>query len=209
MADLDALTDRLPIFPLPRLVMLPGERVPLHVFEPRYRALVEHLLEGHRTLGLATLQPVDDPGDPEHPPLHPEVGVGRIVRHQALPDGRSNIRVAFEQAGTVTGEVATDEPFRRVRLDLVPPAAPASYPAADGLRVLAAQVATLVGPLGTRERWFELQGAAYVDAMARMFLQDPDARRAYLVATDGAERVARVESALLDWLGRLQPVGES
>ncbi|MCB9682929.1 MAG: LON peptidase substrate-binding domain-containing protein [Alphaproteobacteria bacterium] len=198
--SVQGVVDPLPLFPLPGVVLLPGELLPLHVFEPRYRALVRHVLDGDGRLGIATLQPGFEATYDGAPPLYPEVGVGRILRHQALPDGRSNVLVVHEHVGRITAEHTVATPFRQVAVQLSPPVADAAYAPTPALGVLALQVAAAVGPLGPRERLFELEGAAWVDAMARLFLTDADDRRAYLRASTGAERVARVEAALLEVL---------
>ena len=51
------MPDVLPIFPLPRTVLLPGEVLPLHIFEPRYRDMVRDALGGHRVIGMVQLEP--------------------------------------------------------------------------------------------------------------------------------------------------------
>lgn len=77
---------RLPLFPLP-LVLLPGAPLPLHIFEPRYRQMVAHCLEGDRRFGLLYHDP-DRAG-----PFQLESGrigcVAEIVQFQPIPDGRS------------------------------------------------------------------------------------------------------------------------
>src|SRR5580658_9803631 len=80
-----------PLFPLPGLVHLPGAHLPLHIFEPRYRLMVKDALEGARLIAMATILPGFEPEHDGSPPIEPWVGVGRIVGHQQLPDGRSNI----------------------------------------------------------------------------------------------------------------------
>lgn len=77
---------RLPLFPLP-VVLFPGTPMPLHVFEPRYRQLVAHAVEGSEHFGLVYHDP------DRHGPFSTEDGgvgcVARILRYQPLPDGRS------------------------------------------------------------------------------------------------------------------------
>jgi hypothetical protein len=80
--------DWLPLFPLD-LALLPGALLPLHVFEPRYRALVRLSLEGDRPFGMVRM----------HDGNLAPVGCGaRIVQVlQAYPDGRSDILVRGEE----------------------------------------------------------------------------------------------------------------
>jgi ATP-dependent Lon protease len=79
---------RLPLFPLP-LVLYPGAPLPLHIFEPRYRQMMAHCLEGDRRFGLLYHDP-DRSG-----PFAMEAGrvgcVAEILQFQPLPDGRSNL----------------------------------------------------------------------------------------------------------------------
>lgn len=84
------MRQRLPLFPLP-LVLLPGAPLPLHVFEPRYRQLVAHCLEGDRRFGLVYHDP-DRSG-----PFDMESGrvgcVAEIMDFEPLADGRSLMEV--------------------------------------------------------------------------------------------------------------------
>jgi Lon protease-like protein len=82
----------LPIFPLPGAVLLPGTLLPLHIFEPRYRQMTRHCLEGHGHLAIALLDDSAATQEPDPPKslekIMKTVGVGRIVQHERLPDGR-------------------------------------------------------------------------------------------------------------------------
>ena len=83
--------DVTPLFPLPDVVFFPKTLLPLHVYEPRYRALAAEALEQGRAICTALLKPgweADYYGSPE---VYPVGCVGRIVHHQKLPDGRYNI----------------------------------------------------------------------------------------------------------------------
>lgn len=101
--------DDVAVFPLPGVVLLPEQRLPLHIFEPRYRAMVRDTLEGHGHLVVALLT---GPADGPSPAFARVATLGKIVAHQKLPDGRFNIlvegqlRVALEEL-----DVAT--PYRR------------------------------------------------------------------------------------------------
>lgn len=78
----------LPIFPLP-VVLLPGEVIPLHIFEQRYRDMIADVEAGNRLFGLSYFG-VDDPT-----PVKPGLGhlgcAAEIREIETMPDGRSNI----------------------------------------------------------------------------------------------------------------------
>src|SRR5262245_14132072 len=81
----------LPIFPLPDVVFFPETDLPLHIFEARYRQLLEDALEGERTIGIQLLDPAR-PSDADGRPALCAIGcAGTIVDHETLDDGRSNI----------------------------------------------------------------------------------------------------------------------
>ena len=81
----------LPLFPLPNVVLFPNVFLPLHIFEPRYRAMVADALDGDRLIGMVLLRPGWE-GDYEgRPPVFPIGCAGLISHHEQLPDGRYNI----------------------------------------------------------------------------------------------------------------------
>lgn len=79
----------LPLFPLPGTVLFPHTLLPLHVFEPRYRQLTEHVLEGHGHIGVVCCDPLR--GDAPVPDVAAVTGVGRVVRCERLSDGRFHL----------------------------------------------------------------------------------------------------------------------
>ena len=84
----EANLDGVPVFPLPHVVLLPEARLPLHVFEPRYRAMLADCLAAEpRAIVIAQI-------DRRGGRIAEVAGAGVIVEHQPLPDGRSNIVVA-------------------------------------------------------------------------------------------------------------------
>lgn len=93
LPDLAPALEALPLFPLPQTVLFPGALLPLHVFEPRYRALVRDILETHRALSVVLITNplvVDEHG---HPAIASVAGAGVIIDHHELPDGRFNILI--------------------------------------------------------------------------------------------------------------------
>ncbi len=82
---------RLPIFPLPTVVLFPKLRVPLHIFEPRYRQMAEQALRSDNQIGMVTVLP-DCIEEMAGDPAVYAIGCAGIIRDaQRLPDGRYNI----------------------------------------------------------------------------------------------------------------------
>jgi len=111
---------RLPLFPLPGVVLLPGTLLPLHIFEPRYRAMVADALEGDRLIGMAMLKPGWEQAE-EPPPIYEVGGAGEIVESEELEDGRSNIILEGRFRYRILGEARPD-PYRLARVEEIPAA---------------------------------------------------------------------------------------
>jgi ATP-dependent Lon protease len=106
--------EALPLFPLPQVVLLPGLLLPLHVFEPRYRKMVRDALDGHCAIGVVQIADparLDASGQPEIARIG---GVGTIVDHAELPNGRYNI-VLRGRARVELEELPFVPPYRRAR----------------------------------------------------------------------------------------------
>ncbi len=98
------LPSTIPIFPLPNAVLFPNVFMPLHIFEPRYRAMVADALAGDRIIGMVLLQPGYEP-DYERRPAVYAVGCAGVITHsEALPDGRFNIVLRGIEKFRITGE---------------------------------------------------------------------------------------------------------
>lgn len=82
-------TSPLRLFPLSSPALFPHCAAPLHVFEPRYRALTADALAGDCSIGMATVLPDALAGMAGDPPLFAIGCAGRIAEHERLPDGRT------------------------------------------------------------------------------------------------------------------------
>ena len=81
----------LPLFPLPNVVLFPNVLLPLHIFEDRYRAMVEDALGGDRIIGMVLLRDRAQDRIDEAPRVFP-IGCSGVISHcTALDDGRFNI----------------------------------------------------------------------------------------------------------------------
>jgi len=81
----------IPIFPLPNVVLFPNVFLPLHIFEPRYKAMLADALDGDRLIGMVLLRPGWEADYDGRPAVFPVGCAGLISHHERLPDGRHNI----------------------------------------------------------------------------------------------------------------------
>jgi hypothetical protein len=110
----------IPIFPLPNAVLFPNVFLPLHIFEPRYRAMVQDALEGDRIIGMVLLRPGYDADCAGRPPVFPIGCAGFITHAEPLPDGRFNIVLRGLDRFRVTGEEEEGRPYRIARVEVLP-----------------------------------------------------------------------------------------
>src|SRR5436309_832636 len=104
------LPPAIPLFPLPNVVLFPNVFLPLHIFEPRYRAMVADALKGDRIIGMALLRPGYEANYDGRPPVY-EVGCAGVITHsQPLADGRYDIVLRGLEKFRITGE-ANNEPY--------------------------------------------------------------------------------------------------
>jgi ATP-dependent Lon protease len=110
----------LPVFPLPNAVLFPGVSMGLHVFEPRYRAMMRHCIdEGPRAMAIAMLKPGFEPDYERQPPIFDVAGAGRIVAHRGNADGTFDLVLEGTQRVRLH-ELPFVPPFRRARAETLP-----------------------------------------------------------------------------------------
>lgn len=108
------VTKRLSIFPLPGAILFPGLQLPLHIFEPRYRALVGDALVRDRKIAMIQPQkPVDGA------PLYTVGCIGHIGEIEAMDDGRYNLVLEGETRFKVLRELDVATAFRQVEAELI------------------------------------------------------------------------------------------
>lgn len=131
----------LPIFPLPNVVLLPGMVLPLNVFEPRYLELVDHIRGGAGYLGIPLLRPGYEADYAGRPPIEEIFGVGRLIAHQRLPDGRRLIRVEGLGRVRLGHELPPRRAFREVAVTPLHEPPPRDL---NALALLRAQIERLI-----------------------------------------------------------------
>jgi len=90
----------------------------LHVFEPRYRALLEDALAGDRLIAMALLSPGWQPQYDGRPPLYPTACLGRITMHHQLEDGAYNVLLLGLCRVRLMGELAPLKTFREAKVEI-------------------------------------------------------------------------------------------
>jgi len=117
------MSELLPLFPLPNVVLFPNVFLPLHIFEPRYREMVADAVASDRMIGMALLRPGWERDYEGRPPVYP-IGCSGVITHvERLPDGRYNIVLRGIERFRIAGEqhdrsyrVAAVEPLREGEL---------------------------------------------------------------------------------------------
>lgn len=201
------LPDPLPIFPLTGVILLPGNLLPLHVFEERYRNMIQDALEGSRHIGMIQpRQPQDDEAGPppeaqdDHPSLYDVGGAGRLVRCEATEQGTYVVVLQGVSRFRVREELPLHRGYRRVRVD------PDAFPD-DGIEgdftldaeSLLERLGTLDVDLGIEIDPSEIDqvpGAALLNSLAAALPLHPAEKQALLEATDTAARYQLLLSLL-------------
>ncbi|QIG78559.1 LON peptidase substrate-binding domain-containing protein [Stakelama tenebrarum] len=107
------MSTRISVFPLAGAILFPRMHLPLHIFEPRYRAMVADSLARDRRIGM--IQPRND----DEPPGLFDIGcIGRIADVEAHEDGRYDIVLEGLARFTVLRELDVATPFRQVEAEL-------------------------------------------------------------------------------------------
>lgn len=192
---------RLSIFPLPGALLFPGLHLPLHIFEPRYRAMVSDAMARDRR--IAMIQPRPDGDDPAVPSLFDIGCVGKIAEVEALDDGRYNVILQGVALFRVLRELTATTPFRQVEGELLPVAddVALSLGARASLEMESRRFAEVHGYAVDWDAVGRLDDVSLVNGIAQIAPFDVAAKQALLEAGDIAER-AELLVQLMQFFGR-------
>jgi len=112
---------RVPLFPLSGAILFPRSHLPLHIFEERYRAMVQDAMAGPGR--IAMIQPTSfqsdvEGGNGETPWLYQVGCIGELVGVEELDDGRFNIMLLGSQRFRLIAEADGGTPYRQADIDL-------------------------------------------------------------------------------------------
>jgi Lon protease-like protein len=203
---------RLPMFPLPNVVLFPHALLPLHIFEDRYQALARDVLAGHHFLAISLLESAEDAtaASEDRAPVQRIAGVGEVVMAHELPDGRFNLVVRGRARVRIDDELDSDRPYRLIsatELPDLPAAEPAELGDADqSLRALVGHLADAIPEGGELLRQVVLsQGtpSELVDVLAAALVVDPTVRQRLLETRDVMKRIERVSAEVVAMTSRI------
>ena len=173
------MTNRLSIFPLTGALLFPGMHLPLHIFEPRYRALVRDALARDRRIGMV------QPRDTSEPPTLFDMGcVGRIAEVEALADGRFDIVLEGVSRFRIVRELDVTTPFRQVEAELIASGADETLSLGEraALEMESRRFAELQGYAVDWEAVSRLDDEALVNGIAQIAPFDAASKQALLEA---------------------------
>ncbi len=109
---------RVRLFPLPNLVVFPHVMQPLHIFEPRYRAMLEEALADDKLIGMTLLAPGWEKDYEGRPPLRPAGCLCRVATSHKTAEGSYNVLVLGLRRIVIRRELPPDKSFRVAEVEL-------------------------------------------------------------------------------------------
>src|ERR1700722_17366493 len=105
---------RVPLFPLPNIVLFPGAILPLHIFEPRYKRMTADVIGGQGLVAMALLRSGWEKDNYSRAAIDPVVCVGKVVASEKLADGKFNFLLQGQWRGIVSSEsiAGGETPYR-------------------------------------------------------------------------------------------------
>jgi Lon protease-like protein len=216
----------LPIFVLTNMVLFPRVEIPLYVFEPRYRQLLDDVIDHHRLFALALLDDqseeafaslAQDGSGHQRPALYPVAGLARIRSAARLPDGRFNIVIEGVGRVDISDEIEdsnADGRYRSARAKLL------TTETVIELEELNKEFSSFFGlahrvlrPLETSRVRFDqpIEGLEemlrFVDAVGSIALPSAHHRQHLLTSNILEERMQIVSSALAELLIKMSQLG--
>jgi uncharacterized protein len=104
------------LFPLSELVLFPGIVLPLHIFESRYKEMLEDALDGDELVTMATLTAGFEHDYYSRPPISPIVCIGRVLAHEKTDHGTYNLTLAGLERARIQHEIEPVRSYRRAKV---------------------------------------------------------------------------------------------
>ncbi|MBZ4418040.1 LON peptidase substrate-binding domain-containing protein [Myxococcus sp. RHSTA-1-4] len=201
----------LKVFPLPSAVLFPHTVIPLHIFEPRYRALVRDALAGDRVMALSQLEPGWEGRYEGRPPMLPMMCAGIIIWDEQVEEGRYNILLQGVSRVRMGSELSNDKLYREVSAEALPDL-PYQGPEEEQLRQAVFELAGRVPPSFAENLLpvaARAAGGTLADVVASALVPEPERRQELLSELDVKRRLEGVLEDVGELIARLQPVRPS
>jgi Lon protease-like protein len=192
-------TKRISIFPLTGALLFPGMHLPLHIFEERYRALINDAMARDRQIGM--IQPKTDGDVPE---LFNIGCVGKIIDIEAMDDGRFNIVLEGVSRFRIIEEIDASTAFRQVRAEIEENAELDEVLASAERAALEIESRKFADLQGYQVDWDSigrLDDMSFVNGIAQIAPFDAASKQA-LLEIDGLSNRAELTIQLLEFFGR-------
>jgi Lon protease-like protein len=205
-----------PLFPLPCTVLLPHAVQPLHIFEPRYRQMIDDCLDTAGQIAMACFAPQEFKQQHDPPVLRPAVCIGQIVQHDLLSDGCHNVLLHGVCRATIK-EMLEPDNGRLYRMAKLTPleATDGCTPALEQLRdemhtVLSRPRLQRLRSIKPVLEWFDRSDVpthALLELVGFTLVHDPELKYDLLAEADVLRRADLISSEL-DRLDRLILIAE-
>ncbi|MCK5689170.1 LON peptidase substrate-binding domain-containing protein [Myxococcota bacterium] len=195
----------LPIFPLPTTVLFPGIVLPLHIYEERYREMVQDALAGDRVMAIALYKGEYGSGDENA--VYDVAGAGQIIHAEELSDGCYNIMLQGVGRVRLIEEVQSEKLYRMFRSE------PMSQPGERELHAAQPELVHLQSTLMSLRAAVQKQDAQLVDVinstsdpvllsdiLAATVVSNPHVQQQLLAADTLSLRLSTLIEALADVL---------
>ncbi len=195
------MSARVSVFPLAGALLFPNMHLPLHIFEPRYRAMVSDALARDRRIGM--IQPLPVGGDGDRPPLFDIGCIGQIVDVEAHADGRYEIVLRGLQRFRVVRELEVTTAFRQVEAEMLPVVGDTTLALAEraSLEIESRRFADRLGYAVDWESVGRLDDENLVNGIAQIAPFDVAAKQA-LLEVDALSDRAELIVQLMQFFGR-------
>ena len=202
------------LFPIPNMVAFPGTVVPLHVFEPRYRAMIDDSIEQDRMIAVChtrkeiraakseqTVQDALKSNQATYLP-HDVFSAGTCELVEKTSDGRIFVNINMSQRLRMIEDVQT-LPYRIVRCETLLDDAEPTAPDTDIQRSIVSRILNLIGKNNPAqlthfdtERWLAMTATDFSFQIFQLIRLDPEAMQSILETTSVSERLGIISSIL-------------
>ena len=194
---------RISVFPLSGAMLYPGLRLPLHIFEPRYRAMVSDALARDRRIGMIQPRAEVLKRAEDATPLFSVGCLGHIEEVEALEDGRFNILLEGVARFRTLRELTVTTPFRQVEAELLPEREDETLASVERA-LFEREARAFADAQGYRVNWDEvirLDDISLINGVSQIAPFDAASKQALLEA-DGVSDRCRLLVQLMQFYGR-------